>query len=176
MKRTIVGSVVAGLALFIWGFLYWGLNPLPYAAWGQPTDDAALGESLKRFLPESGTYYVPGPHLDDDEAARLHEAGPVAFIFFTREGADMMDPGVMALGLVHGMAFAFLLALALNKAAPVLGSYAQGVGFCLLLGVVAGFFIHFGDAVWWRMAWDWKFHTFLYTVTAFVVTGAARRC
>lgn len=172
MKQSIIGAIVAGLVLFLWGFLYWGLNPLPYTAWSQPTDDAALGESLKQFLPDSGMYYVPGPHLDEDEATRLHEAGPIALISFTREGVPMMDPGVMGLGFVHGMVFAFLLALTLVKAAPAVDSYANGIKFCLLLGVVAGFFIHFGDAIWWRMAWSWKFHTFLYTVTSFTITGA----
>lgn len=123
-------------------------------------------------MPETGTYYVPGPHLDDAEADRLHKAGPVAFIFFTREGMDMMDPKIMGLGLVHGTIFAFLLAMLLAKAGPAVGSYAAAVKFGLLVGVIAGLFIHFGDAIWWRVAWDWKFHTFLYTVTAFLVTGA----
>ena len=71
MKQSIIGAIVAGLVLFLWGFLYWGLNPLPYTAWSQPTNDAALGESLKQFLPDSGMYYVPGPHLGEDEATRL---------------------------------------------------------------------------------------------------------
>lgn len=172
MKQAIIGAVVAGPALFFWGFLYWGLNPLPYSAWGQSTDDAALGESLKQFLPESGAYYVPGSHLGEDEMARLHEAGPLALIFFTREGAPVMDSGVMLRGLVHNILFAFLLALLLQKASPAVTSYAKGVKFCLLLGVAAGFLVHFGDAIWWRMAWNWQLHKFLYTVTAFVVSGA----
>lgn len=32
MKQSIIGAIVAGLVLFLWGFLYWGLNPLPYTA------------------------------------------------------------------------------------------------------------------------------------------------
>ena len=31
MKRLVSGVLLATIAAFFWGFLYWGANPLPYS-------------------------------------------------------------------------------------------------------------------------------------------------
>ncbi len=54
MKRLSLGVVLATLAVYAWGMLYWGFNPLPYAAWQRTNDDVAAGQALLEQFPRSG--------------------------------------------------------------------------------------------------------------------------
>ena len=64
MTRLAAGTALAAVAMFVWGMLFWGANPLPYRAWKQPTDDVGAGQALRTYFPETGTYAVPGRHHD----------------------------------------------------------------------------------------------------------------
>ena len=79
VKRQIIGVVLATLAVYMWGFLYWGASTIPYSAWQATNDDAAAGKALLEHFPVSGTYYVPGMYVDEATRNELSEAGPVAF-------------------------------------------------------------------------------------------------
>src|SRR5436309_1824864 len=59
MGRIILGVVLASVAMFFWGFLYWGINPLPYQTWKKAPNDEAVQSALMATLPESGIYHVP---------------------------------------------------------------------------------------------------------------------
>ena len=77
MKSRAIAVLLATVAMYVWGFLYWGVNPLPYRTWQQTTDDVAAGKALLALLPTSGTYYIPSPRNDDDTLSQLFEAGPL---------------------------------------------------------------------------------------------------
>ena len=171
MKRTILGIVLATIACYFFGFLYWGLNPLPYSAWKQTADDTAAGQALLEHFPESGTYYIPGMHNDEATLSRLHEAGPLAFVHITREGKPVMQPDVMASGFLLTFATTVLIALLLKFADPVLPSYASVVKFTALAGLAATVMIDFGDSVWWHISWAWKLHMAAYHITSWIITG-----
>ena len=76
MAKTLVGIIVTTLALFLWGYLYWGISPMPYNSLVQNADDAAVQEILRDAFPESGTYLVPGTVHGPDELEALFQAGP----------------------------------------------------------------------------------------------------
>ena len=80
MRSTAIGVLLATLAMFAWGMLYWGANPAPYTAWQQTRDDAAAGRAILQHFPVSGTYYLPGLYNDAETRSKLHELGPVAFV------------------------------------------------------------------------------------------------
>jgi len=172
MKNHVIGVVVASIAVYLWGFLYWGANPLPYQTWGTSTDSAALGEALEQYLPDSGVYYVPDVTLPEAERERLHEAGPIAFIYYHNHGAPVMDSTLMGMGFAHGVASVALLALLLNVLRSSWSSVAQGVKISLLVGCSAAVIINLGDAIWWRQAWDWQVHRAIYYVVFYAIAGA----
>ena len=51
MKTRAIAVLLATLAMYVWGFLYWGVNPLPYTTWMQTTDDVAAGKALLDLSP-----------------------------------------------------------------------------------------------------------------------------
>ncbi len=111
-----IGILLAALAAYVWGFLYWGLPGPAYSAWQTLENDAAVMTVLKENFPRNGTYFLPGRNHDENEAARLFEQGPVAIVhILARDGRPMMDASIMALGLLHYIVAAALLAILLER-------------------------------------------------------------
>ena len=171
MKRQIIGVVLATLAVYMWGFLYWGASTIPYSAWQATNDDAAAGKALLEHFPVSGTYYVPGMYVDEATRNKLSEAGPVAFVHIQREGRPVMDPSIMLNGFLLTLVTAFLISVLLKRALPALASYTDRVAFVALVGLTAVVMIDFGDAVWWQTPWGWKIYQILYDLVAWVIAG-----
>ena len=171
MKRQIIGVVLATVAVYMWGFLYWGASTIPYSGWQTTKDDAAAGKALLEHFPVSGTYYVPGVYIAEETRNRLSEAGPVAFVHIQREGRPVMDPSIMLNGFLLTLVTACLISVLLKRALPALGSYAERVGFVALVGVTAVVMIDFGDAVWWKIPWGWKIYQIFYDLVAWVIAG-----
>ncbi len=172
MKRLLLGIVLATLAMFAWGMLYWGANPLPYTTWKHATDDVAAGKALLAYFPENGTYYVPSMDHDKATLTRLMAQGPVAFVhMLRREGRQLMDPSIMVKGLFLYLVVSWLLALLLRTAAPALPTYGGRVKLALLAALVAVLMIDVGDAVWWYVSIAWKLQLAVYDLTALAIGG-----
>ena len=94
MVRALAGIVIATLAVYVWGFAFWGASGLPYTAWKPVPDEAGAAQMLLEHFPADGTYAIPG-HGDPDTLAKALETGPVAFVHVTaREGRPAIDPGI----------------------------------------------------------------------------------
>ncbi|MGH8494574.1 MAG: hypothetical protein ACREVN_00385 [Gammaproteobacteria bacterium] len=171
MGRLITGAVLAAIAMFIWGFLYFAVNPLTQTVFQRAPDDAAAQAALLDNLPETGTYLIPGNMEDEAAFAELHEAGPIAFVHISREGRPVMSGSVLLYGFLHMLVTAFLLAWLLRMAAPGLTTYGARVGFVTLAGFTASFFTHVGAIVWWSLPPDWFLFAAVYDLTAWIVAG-----
>ncbi|MCG8592177.1 MAG: hypothetical protein MJE66_23030 [Proteobacteria bacterium] len=168
MRRMALGILLAALAGYFWGFVYWGANPLPYTAWRQAADDVAAGEALRLHFPEAGTYYVPA--LDRERTPELFEAGPVAVVhMLSIEGRPQADPGIMIRGFALVLVSCGLLAGILRHAA--LPTYRQRAQLALWIGVAAAVVVDLGGAVWWQLSWEWQLYQAFYDATAFAVPG-----
>jgi len=158
--------------MFMWGFAYWGSNPLPYKALSAAPSDEAAGRAIREHFPASGTYILPSP-LNTDQAAmtKLHESGPVAILHLTaRDGAPVMDPIMMAKGFVQYLVMgAILIAILGAFGGPSFGSRLK-LG--LAIGVAAAVMVDVGDMVWWRTAVGWKLWQLAYTVSGTLVGSA----
>jgi len=171
MVRLVVGSMAASVAMFMYGFMYWGVNTLPYATWKTVPDHEAAGQALLENFPESGMYFLPAMGLDADSRTKMYESGPVGFVTIDRDGRPEFDSSVMAQGFILNLVSAVLLAVVIWWAASGLPSYGSRVVLAALVGLVATVFIDFGDAVWWYDPWDWKCHEAFYDFSSFVVAG-----
>ncbi|GAB4151171.1 MAG: hypothetical protein Tsb009_26450 [Planctomycetaceae bacterium] len=172
MKKFVLGVIFATIAMYLWGFLYWGINSVPYEAWKKTPDDAAAGEALLKHFPEDGTYHIPGPHHEEKVRNQLYEQGPVAMVHITsREGRPAMDPSIMVQGFLLNLLVVFLLALLLKQVSGAIPSYFSRIRFFAFLGVIAALFVDGGDAVWWGISWEWKIFVAIYDASAIVIAG-----
>jgi hypothetical protein len=172
VKRALVGVLLATLAMYFFGFLFWGATTLPYRTWKIAPDDEAAQRALLTHFPESGTYHVPAPTAHDEKRRReLFERGPVGFVHIDRDGRPMEDPAILIGGFVLNLVVVALLALILWRVLPALPTYRSRVGFLALLGLTAAIMIDGGSAIWWGLAWQWKVVQGLYDVGAWIVAG-----
>ena len=51
MKRYVLGGLLAAIAMFVWGAVFW-MSPVPTSVMQTATDDVALGQALKAQMSE----------------------------------------------------------------------------------------------------------------------------
>ena len=107
-SKTIVGIGVTGLVLFVFGFLYWGINPLPYMSWQPVADVSAAQAAAAELFPEDGIYFLPGP-TNDPENVKLLETGPAVYLTIDHSPVAGVDPGALGIGFLHNVASALIL-------------------------------------------------------------------
>ena len=171
MKQRVIGIVLATVAVYLWGFLYWGVSPVPYTAWKQTNGDEAAQQALREHFPESGTYYVPGRHHDEETMNRLFEAGPVGFVHINLARRPAVDPSIMLTGFLFTAVVVSLISILMAKSAPAFPSYMDKVKFAALTGLTAVVMIEFGDAVWWQTPWHWKVFQAFYNFAAWTTAA-----
>jgi hypothetical protein len=173
MRNLIVGSLLAAVAMFIFGAVYWN-SPAVGAGARDVADDAAAQAMLKSTFPETGLYWVPGLALMAEDADRfnaLHEAGPVAMVNIRHQSGPAASPGTFAAGLLHEWAVCFLIGLLLMKVSPSLPGYGDRVRFVTAAGVVMAVFVNIGAVIWWRMPMAFQFAEGIYNVIAWFLAG-----
>jgi len=173
MKPLFVGSLLAAVAMFIFGAVYWS-SPVVSLGAREVADDAAAQVILKETFPETGIYWIPGMSLYARDAERynaLHEAGPVAMINIVHEPGPPMAPATFIAGFLHEWVVCFLIGFLLLKVAPALPSYGSRVGFVTLAGVVMAVFVDLGAVIWWRMPLALQLADGLYNVVAWLLAA-----
>ena len=170
MKR-IVAILVAAVAVFFWGFLFWGATKIPYATWKTAADDSAAQQALRQHFPENGFYGVPSVLHPADQLESLSLAGPTGFVVITAaQGRPAMLPSLLALGFVHEVLVAALVAALLSWAGAGM-AFAGRVKLVLLAGVISVAMTQFGDAIWWMFPMGWKIVTSFYELVSFLIMG-----
>jgi len=169
MNKTLLGILVVSVACYVWGFLYWGVSNVPYAAWSQAPNDAAVQESLRELLPESGTYYIPGLDHEDEQLASLFASGPVAFIHVNLDGRPMVDPTIMIGGMLLTVLIVSFMALFFKvTGASEFRDFARQ---SVIVGVLMVIAFDGGDLVWWQIPLEWKLAQAIYNFTLIILAG-----
>lgn len=173
MKRVFVGSVLAAVVMFVWGFLFWATFPFPKQILRSVGDEPALAALLKHHLPATGVYLLPNMKegQSQDEFTRRHREGPLAQIVYVAEGVDPMGASVFLGGFVHMLVSAFILALALRAAAPSLGTFGARFGLVALVGLAGAVYSNLGRPIWWHQPWDYHLLYFAYDFGSWLLAG-----
>lgn len=172
MGRTLLGAIVGGVVLFVWGFIWWDLLPFGRGVMmTAPNEDAVL-ETLKENFPASGMYFLPGEGHEEGSAAWVAKvkAGPVAQVFYRREGSDPMDPMYLVRGFGYMLLLALLAAVVLRRAQAE--SYGGRVLFVFLVGLLASA-AAFSGAVWWGQSLGYHLFNLTFNVTSWLFAGLA---
>lgn len=172
MKDLLLGSVIAAVALFLWGFVYWAVSPLPYTALKAAADDAAAGQALLEHFPKSGTYYLPDPKNPDlDEMNNLHRQGPVAMVNIDVDGSVPASPSVLLAGFAHMLMTTLMISLLMRLTGNALATYGDRVLFVFLAGVIVAFWTRISDVIWWGLGLPWQMYNAIYDVSAWLIAG-----
>ena len=173
MKNLLVGSLLAAVAIFIFGAVYWS-SPVMGAGARDVADDAAAQAVLKEMFPETGIYWIPGMSLYAQDSERynvLHEAGPTAMINIIHEPGPPMAPSTFVAGFLHEWVVCFMIGLLLLRVAPALPTYGSRVGFVTMAGFVMAVFVDLGAVIWWRLPLALELADGVYNVVAWLLAG-----
>lgn len=173
MKRLVLSSLLAAVALFFWGFVFWGLLGVPSMIFAGVSDETRFAAEIKAQMPQPGIYILPGPatFADQQEFARRHEAGPVGLLFVQPQGLPVMPVGMMAGGLADNFVAILLMALMLRMAAPALPAYGQRVAVVVLGAASMIVLADLGDPIWWRHTWSFAAARAIYHTIGWAIVG-----
>ncbi|MCB1007661.1 MAG: hypothetical protein KDB94_02080 [Acidobacteria bacterium] len=173
MRRgMILGSLLAAIAMFVWGFVFW-TTPLGRSTMSHGIDNDRAQESLREIFPEDGVYFVPDVVEGEAQETWIerHRRGPLATVFYRRAGADPMEPIVFLNGFLHMLITCVVIAWLLGKALPALPTYGARLGFVLLAGFAATFWGHAGDPIWFYNPWKYHLMAMTYDLGAWGLAG-----
>ncbi len=162
--RLLVGSLLAGAAMWILGFVFYGL--LFNVGWATAPEATQLAiQSALKALPGTGTYVVPSGETQSMMDA--YAAGPVAQIAYNAGGFPMLDPVTFIAGYVQFAVVAAMigwLLSALGDRIDVIGRIRVVLG----MAAVAVVYIHFANPIWYHG--DWR-NALFKSVADFVILG-----
>lgn len=171
MKKFVLAPVLAALAMFVWGFLYWGApHHLPYKSLGSVADESATALAVGNFFPASGVYLIPSPLSGDDKMAELMQRGPSLEVHLRKEGMKAMDPAVLLAGYVHMLVIAVLLTGILCGLEKAFERWTCRVKFCVGIGLLVAVG-DLGAAIWWHHAWGWTLALSVYDLGMYAIAG-----
>jgi hypothetical protein len=174
MKGIITGSILAAIAMFLWGFVFFG-TPVGGATYSKLTLDqeSAMAAALNEAVPADGAYVLPGPMNGSEEsfAARM-AAGPLATVHFRRAGAATMDPSIMIKGFVHMLATAALLGWILHHFGKGLTGYGSRFGLVASIGVAAALWVDVAQPIWWHHSWQHHLMIAFYDIVGVAIAAA----
>lgn len=160
MKKVLVGGLLAGLVLFVWGWISHELLPLGEAGVRMlpPAQETALTTAMRGALHERAIYIFPGmdkSHTPSSEEMKAWQArylaGPGGIIAYDPNPGNRFSPGSF-LPLLFGTELAANLLAAL-VAAFLLFHLPASVGFGrrVLLAAGLGLLVAFDvDASYWN--------------------------
>jgi len=134
VKRIALLSMVAGIVLFVWGFISWAVLPWHNMVANKFTNEAAISQALKDNAPRQGVYYLPFSEKDHGP----NQVG--AFTNVLPQGTEMNMGKMMSIALVTQIISAFLVLSLLGMTRNI--TYKGKVGFFALVGLIIGFVSH----------------------------------
>lgn len=169
MGRLLVGSIIAAVAMFLIGFVFFGTPLFSNAYKTAPFETQVAVQDALKALPASGTYFVP---MGEDEAAMAaHRAGPTAMLRVNLQGSEMMDPMAMVKGFVHMVVSAFLLGLLLLRVAPKIWSFGERMGIVVAASLAVVVFSRLGEPIWFGADWPFTLYVAVAEVISLIVAG-----
>ncbi len=171
MRDVLVGGLAAAIAMFLWGFLFWGVGLLDPFAHTTPASQAKLATSLQETLPETGVYFLPDRTLNTpEEWAAIHQKGPIATVTVRTSGADPMAPSKLALGFAHMLAAALLLGTIM--AISNRPNYLERLQLGALVGIAGTLFANLTQPIWFHAPWGYHLVNATYQLVAWFIAAA----
>lgn len=172
MRQLLLGSVVAGLAMWVVGFIFWGplLGWIPYSI-ASDADTATLHEALKTTLAHSGTGAYLIPSTATNIGTQLHAQGPVSLVLFTNAGFPGFDTAALLWGLLLAVVTALVLGIGLRGAAAHM-SFAGRLRLVACFAVAVAGYGDLGQPVFNHAPWGYFVYGFVADVATWLAAGA----
>jgi hypothetical protein len=171
MSRMMLGSLVAGLAMWVVGFIFWGplLGWIPFSV-VPDGNAAAVQEALRTHLSPTGTgvYAIPSPATNAGTV--MHANGPVAMVHFTNRGFPAFDSMALLWGLVLAVLCALAMGLALRSVAGGM-SFAGRIRLVALVALAITAYSDLGQPIFNHAPWGYFIFLFISDMVSWMAAG-----
>ena len=148
MLRLIAGSFCVALVLWVWSTAFYVISPIPYMTMSKTVDDLAAGQALLEHFPETGTYILPGRYAGDEIRKQMRRDGPVATIYFNREGRPEASVVKILIGTFNSFVIGLMLGVSMLFLNRYTTSYWSHVAIGTLFGMAYTAYPRFADIIW----------------------------
>jgi hypothetical protein len=173
--RVLLAAALSAVAMFLWGFIYWGpvLNMTARLTAPLPADaERDVLPPLRAANTPDGMYMYPGPlAAGSDKAAE--EAwtkkvvdGPVFHLAYRQGGVSPFDPAMFAKGLGHSFVIALLAGMLLAMVVHALPGYGGRVIMLSLVSLMAAIWTNGDNLIWRFYAPPYTLGQMIYTLVA----------
>ena len=171
MIRVIIGSAAASVAMFIIGFIFFGIGLQNLAIKGVTDLQAApIQQALRANIADTGTYVVPNDRTS--EQTRMYGTGPVAMIHYNVEGQTAgMTAGTAFKGLIFNFAIALAIGLALIGIDGRVRDFGSRMRVVVIVAVAAAAFTHLGMPLYFPQGWAYYIYLFIADAVALAAAG-----
>jgi hypothetical protein len=162
-KQLILGTILGGIILFVWGAIAWMFIPWP----GQPlrafTNEDALTQAIIAGAPKSGNYLLPNGEAKGLTAEQQQKAmekmakGPIVFAAVRLEPFNSMAKPMISQFLTQ-LLVALLGTILLMQTSGL--AYKSRVVFLTTVGIIIFVGGHFDEATWWGFSNAYLFMQF----------------
>lgn len=158
MARVALGGLVAGIIVFLWGFVSHTALPIGSAGIKVLPQESAIITVLKGTIDEPGIYLFPGldpaapPDSAQQEAWRqAYISGPTGFLAYQPHGRDPFSPVALIVELASSIAGGLVAAYILYFVAA---NALVRVQLVMLMGVFAWLAVSISHWNWYRFPTD----------------------
>ncbi|HYI40719.1 MAG TPA: hypothetical protein VE053_10405 [Allosphingosinicella sp.] len=170
MIRTVIGGLVAGIILFVMGFIFWA-TPLGELAYSKADEaqNAAVQASLAQNLSPSGTGTYIIPAHNSAAGAVLYGRGPIATVHFNTSGYSPDDMSALLPGFIVAVVAGLLIAFGIaSVGGRSFGDLARLV-VCFTLGFTVWKYL--GAPIFNHYGWGYWIYAFIAESIALIVAG-----
>lgn len=174
MARTVIGGLVAGLILFVVGFIFWA-SPLSRIAYTDIDElaGARVQSALRDNLSTTGTGSYVIPSHETSQGMALYERGPVAVVHFNSRGFPVEDMGMVVTGFIFALIAGLLIAFGLTAVGGGGRSFAATARLIVLFSVGITFWTILAQPVFNHYGWGYWIYSFVAETVALILAGFA---
>ena len=177
-KRIVIGGVLGGVALFLWGAVSHMATPLGSMGISTiPNEEVVLG-AMRSNLPGRGLYFFPGMDLSRTPTAeeqraweRKYEQGPAGILIYRPQGGPVMSAAQLGNELASNIALALVAAWLFAAASGGLTTAGSRILFVALIGLIGGLDIHVSYWNWYGFPTTYTLAGMLDGFIGFLVMG-----
>ena len=170
MIRTVIGGLVAGIIIFVIGFIFWA-TPLGELAYSKADEaqNAAVQASLAQNLTPSGTGTYIVPAHNSAAGAVLYARGPIATVHFNTRGYSPDDMSAILPGFIVAVAAGLLIAFGLAAVGGRSFAELARLVVCFSLGFTVWEYL--GSPIFNHHGWGFWIYTFIAESVALILAG-----
>jgi hypothetical protein len=170
--RTLVGGIVAGIILFVVGFIFWA-TPLAQFAYKTAPDaqGAAVQLSMAQNLTRTGTGAYIIPAHETAQGAVLYGQGPIATVHFNTTGYSPDDMSMILPGFIMALVAGLLISFGLSAVCGGGRSFSAAARLVICLSVGITVWTILAQPIFNHFGWGYWVYAFVAETTGLILAG-----